>query len=195
MGSDVEVESGSVAELVVALDDVEPVFDVGERFGPDVVDVGAVVAGVAAAFHEAGAAQDAQVLADEWLAASEGVREPGGGAGLVRERPHDSLACWVGEQVERGQAGRPRPPVPTRGMRVARVMHRCFVVYPDCVQLCGLRATGRGGASRICPTSGPCLTFLGCQGHRGAAQPAGSARAAGGRHRRPILQRAIRTAS
>ncbi len=43
------------------------------------------------------------MLADEWLAASEGACEPGGGAGLVRERPDDPLARPVGEEVERGQ--------------------------------------------------------------------------------------------
>ena len=166
MGS-VEVGWGSVAELVVALEGVEPVFDVGERFGLDVVDVGSVVEGVGAAFHEAGAAQDAEVLADKRLAASEGVCEPGGGAGLVRERPHDSLACGVGEQVERGQSGCPRPPVAASGMHVARVMHHCVVVYPDRMQLCGLRATGRGATSRICTTRGPFLTFLSCRDHPG----------------------------
>ena len=115
MGSGVEVVWRSAAEPVVALVGVEPVLDVVEGLAADVVDVGAAVAGVGAAFYQAGGAQDAKVLADEWLAASEGVREPGGGAWLVRERPHDSLACGVGEQVERGQAGCPRPPVAAGG--------------------------------------------------------------------------------
>ncbi len=100
MGSDIEVVWRSAAEPVVALEGVEPVFDVGKWFGSDVVDV---VAGVGVAFHEAGSAQDAEVLADEWLAASEGVGESGGRAGLVRERPEDPLARPVGEEVERGQ--------------------------------------------------------------------------------------------
>jgi hypothetical protein len=117
---------GWVAALVVALDGVEPVLDVVEGLAADVVDVGAAVAGVAVAFYKAGGAQDAKVLADEWLAASEGVGEAGGCAGLVRERPDDPLAHVVGEQIERGHGGRARPPVAAGGLHVASVMHRCF---------------------------------------------------------------------
>lgn len=122
----VRVGWGWVAAPVVALDGVEPVFDVAEGLAADVVDVNAAVAGMAAAFYEAGGAQDAKVLADEWLAASEGVGEPGGGAGLVRERPDDPLAHVVGEEVQRGQGGWLRPPVAVGGLHVALVMHGCL---------------------------------------------------------------------
>ena len=162
----VGVGGADVAAPVVALDDVEPVLDVVEGLAADVVDVGSAVVGVGAAFHEAGGAQDAEVLADEWLAASEGAREPGGGAGLVRERPDDPLAHPVGEQVQRGQGRWPGPPVAAGGLHVVSVMHRCFGVYPDRAQLCGLWAPGGGAAGRVCTTRGPFLTFLRCQGNR-----------------------------
>jgi hypothetical protein len=163
VGSEVEVGRGWAAELVVALDGVEPVFEVGEWFGPDVVDVGAVVAGVGVAFHEAGVAKDAEVLADEWLAASEGVCETGRGAGLVCECPDDPLARVVGEQVERGQDGRSGPPVAAGRLHVALVMHRCRGLYPDRVQLCGHWVPGCGVAGRVCTKRGLFLTFLGCR--------------------------------
>ncbi len=177
-GGGVGVSGGLVAPPVVALDGVEPVLDLGEWLAADVVDVGAAVAGVGAAFYEAGGAQDAEVLADEWLAASEGVGESGGGAGLVRERPDDPLAHSVGEQVQRWQDWWPGPPVVAGGLHVVSVMHRCFVVYPDRVQLCGLWAPGGSAAGRVCTTRAPFLTFLKCQGNRGrpAGRPADSAR-------------------
>jgi len=165
--SDVGIGWGLVAAPVVALDGVEPVLDLGEGLAADVVDVGATVAGVGAAFHEAGGTQDAEVLADEWLAASEGAREPSGGAGLVCERPDDPLARPVGEQVQRGQGRWPGPPVAAGGLHVVSVMHRCFGVYPDRAQLCGLWAPGGGAAGRVCTARGPFLTFLRCQGNLG----------------------------
>jgi hypothetical protein len=152
-----------VAAPIVALDDVEPVLDVVEGLAADVVDVGTAVAGVSAAFNEAGGAQDAKVLADEWLAAPEGVGEAGGRAGLVRERPHDPLAHRLGEQVQRGQGGRLRPPV-TAGLHVAVVMHRCLWLTRIAYSYAAHRVRLRQGGPRVCHTTGPFWTFLGCQG-------------------------------
>jgi hypothetical protein len=155
----VGVGGGLVVAPVVTLDGVEPVLDAGERLGPDIVDAGAAVAGVGVALHETGGAQDAEVLADERLAASEGAGESGGGAGLVRERPDNPLAHPVGEQVERGQGRWPGPPVAAGRLHVASAMHRCFVVYPDRAQLCGLRDPDRGAAARVCTAREPFWTF------------------------------------
>src|SRR5579863_788759 len=143
-----------VAAPVVALDDVEPVLDVVEWLAADVVDVGATVAGVGAAFHEAGGAQDAKVLADERLAAPEGMGEPGGGAGLVRERPDDPLAHRLGEQ---GPALAGRVAGATRhGWAACRCGYApLLVAYPDRVP--AMRPTGvpvAGGGLRVCHTTG-----------------------------------------
>jgi hypothetical protein len=139
----VGVSRGWVAAPVVALDDVEPVLDVVEGLAADVVDVGAAVAGVGVAFHEAGGAEDAEVLADEWLAAPEGVGEASrSSAGRAGGWGHPSRLGCMSLWLCTAACGLP-------GSRTAM---RPAGVWP------------REGGQRVCHTTGPFWTFLGCQG-------------------------------
>jgi hypothetical protein len=172
----VGVGGGLVVAPVVALDDVEPVLDVVEGLVADVVDVGAVVAGVGVAFYEAGVAQDAEVLADERLAASEGVGEPDRGARLVRERPDDPLAHTVGEQVQRGHDGWLGPPVVAGGCMSFRL---CTAGLWFTRIACSYAAFGRLAVVRrigFVPQGGHFLPFLIARAIGAAARPADAAR-------------------
>jgi hypothetical protein len=78
------------------------------------------------------------VLADERLAASDGLRERGRGARLVRKLPHDPLAEPVGEHVERGQHGWRGPAFAARFFACrSSYAYACLRVPPDPAQPCG----------------------------------------------------------